>query len=64
MNGFDWPALMRIGLHGMGLKPDEFWALTPLELLIITGLDECNSAVMTRASLAQLCVQFPDIETE
>jgi len=64
MNGFDWPAMMRIGLHRMGLKPDEFWGLTPLEFLIISGLEGRGSAVMTRSGLAGLCAQFPDIKTE
>ena len=26
---FDWPALMRLGLNGLRLTPDRFWALTP-----------------------------------
>ncbi len=64
MNGFDWPAMMRVGLHQMGLKPEEFWGLTPLEFLIISGLEERGSVAMTRAELAGLCAEFPDIETE
>lgn len=64
VNRFDWASMMRIGLHQLGLKPHEFWALTPLEFLIITGLEGRKSAVMTRADLAGLCTQFPDSETE
>ncbi len=64
MNGFDWPAMMRIGLRELRLKPEEFWGLTPLEFLIITGLEGRKSAVMTRADLRALCATFPDIETE
>jgi len=64
MSGFNWAAMMRIGLHQMGLKPDEFWRLTPLEFLIITGLEGQTSAAMTRADLAGLCARFPDGNTE
>ncbi len=56
--------MMRIGLHKMGLKPNDFWGLTPLEFLIITGLEGRRSMAMTRADLAGLCARFPDIETE
>lgn len=28
MSGFDWPALMRVGLVGLRLSPDTFWRLT------------------------------------
>jgi len=64
MIGFDWPSMMRIGLYQMGLKPDEFWQLTPLEFLIISGLEGRISAVLTRADLIGLCARFPDVETE
>ncbi|MBE9477113.1 MAG: phage tail assembly chaperone [Proteobacteria bacterium] len=64
MSGFDWPSLMRIGLHQMGLHPDEFWGLTPLEFMIIAGLEGRKSAVMTRADLKGLCARFPDTEPD
>ncbi len=64
MNRFDWGAMMRVGLHELRLKPDELWQLTPLEFLIISGLEGRRSAVMTRADLKVLCGQFPDTETE
>jgi uncharacterized phage protein (TIGR02216 family) len=64
MNGFDWPAMMRIGLHQLRLKPDELWQLTPLEFMVISGLEGRRSAVMTRADLMGLCTQFPDIDME
>jgi uncharacterized phage protein (TIGR02216 family) len=35
--GFDWPALMRAGLHGLKLTPDVFWSLTPAELQLMLG---------------------------
>jgi uncharacterized phage protein (TIGR02216 family) len=64
MTGFDWPGMMRVGLHHMRLRPDEFWALTPLEFLLITGFEGRKSTIMTRADLMVLHARFPDIETE
>ena len=26
MSSLDWPGLMRAGMHGLGLRPAEFWA--------------------------------------
>lgn len=57
--GFDWPALMRIGMKGLGLKPHEFWALTPAEFLILTGAGS-GSAPMGRARLDELSKAYPD----
>ncbi|MEL6587049.1 MAG: phage tail assembly chaperone, partial [Pseudomonadota bacterium] len=34
---FDWPLLMQAGLRGLGLKPSEFWNLTPAELAFLLG---------------------------
>lgn len=64
MSAFDWPALMRIGLYNLRLTPQEFWMLTPLEFLIISGLYGRNSAIMGRADLTALCARFPDDKTE
>ncbi|MFM2356038.1 MAG: hypothetical protein RLZZ528_1774, partial [Pseudomonadota bacterium] len=38
----DWPGLMLAGLSprglgGLGLTPDQFWALTPAELALMSG---------------------------
>ncbi|MBC7155311.1 MAG: phage tail assembly chaperone [Rhodobacteraceae bacterium] len=59
MGGFDWPGLMRAGMRGLGLAPDTFWALTPVELLVMLGL-EAGSAPMTRAGLEALARDYPD----
>ncbi len=59
MSGFDWPALMRAGLHELRLEPARFWALTPVELLIMLGI-EAGSAPVTRARLEELAARFPD----
>ncbi|WP_377506383.1 rcc01693 family protein [Octadecabacter sp. R77987] len=59
MSGFDWPALMRAGMRGAGLRPAEFWALTPAELLILLGAGT-GEAPMARARLQELSRAFPD----
>ena len=57
----DWPGLLRAGLHGLGLKPAEFWALTPVELMLMLGRDPgAGPAGLTRAGLSALMVRFPD----
>jgi uncharacterized phage protein (TIGR02216 family) len=57
--GFDWPGLMRAGLRGLGLRPAEFWALTPLELMLMLGR-EAGPGALTRARLETLLQKFPD----
>lgn len=59
MTGVDWPGLMRAGLRGAGLKPSEFWALTPAELEVILGKPS-GVAPMDRARLEDLMRAFPD----
>ena len=60
MTGFDWPAMLRAGLQGLRLRPDEFWALTPIELLLMLGLESGGRASLSRGRLAELSSQFPD----
>ena len=59
MNGFDWPALMRAGMQGLGLRPREFWRLTPAELLLMLG-EGSGLAPLTRARLDELSHAYPD----
>jgi uncharacterized phage protein (TIGR02216 family) len=59
MNGIDWPGLMRAGLHGLGLEPEAFWRLTPMELRIMLGL-EAMLPPLTRARLEELARRYPD----
>lgn len=61
--GFDWPALMRAGLHGLRLKPDEFWALTPAELQLMLGSGS-GTAPMLSDGLAALMAAYPDNKKE
>lgn len=59
--GLDWPGLMRAGLHGLGLRPAEFWALTPAELMVMLGRDEAAmGGGLTRARLEGLLRRYPD----
>ncbi len=60
---FDWPALMRLGLQGLGLTPDRFWALTPAELMVMLGKDGA-AAPLGRQRLEELALAFPDRRVE
>lgn len=59
MSGFEWPALMRAGFLGLGLRPDQFWQLTPAELLMMLG-EGANDAPMGRSRLEELSQAYPD----
>lgn len=59
MSGIDWPGLMVAGLHGLGLRPCEFWRLTPAELRMMLGVEQAPPP-LTRARLAELAAAFPD----
>lgn len=56
---FDWAALMRAGLHGLQLKPRDFWELTPAELAMMLGQSK-GIVPMNRAQLDQLLAAYPD----
>ena len=57
--GFDWPALLRVGMQQLGLKPDEFWSLTPSEFWLLVG-DNIGDAPMGRGRLDELSAAYPD----
>lgn len=57
--GFDWPAMMRAGLRHLGLRPAEFWALSPVELMLMLGL-EAGPKAMARSRLEELARAYPD----
>jgi uncharacterized phage protein (TIGR02216 family) len=61
--GFDWPALMRAGLHGLRLSPDVFWALTPAELQLMLG-SAGGSAPLLSDGLAALMAAYPDTKKD
>lgn len=56
---FDWPALMRAGIQGLGLHPAAFWKLTPAELQMMLGQFRGN-APLTRDRLGALLAAYPD----
>ncbi|PKP84350.1 MAG: hypothetical protein CVT80_08625 [Alphaproteobacteria bacterium HGW-Alphaproteobacteria-2] len=58
MSGLDWGGLMRAGIAGLGLRPWEFWALTPGELALMLG--EGRGPGLGRAGLAALMARYPD----
>ncbi|MFK7834899.1 MAG: rcc01693 family protein [Sulfitobacter sp.] len=57
--GLDWPGLMQVGLHGLGLKPDEFWSLTPVELQVMLGRSGAQTPMLSDG-LAALMAAYPD----
>ncbi len=59
MSGIDWPGLMRVGLGRLGLTPEQFWRLSPVELRIMLGA-EPQAAPLTRSRLEELAAAFPD----
>jgi uncharacterized phage protein (TIGR02216 family) len=56
--GLDWAAMMRAGMPGLGLSPQEFWRLSPAELLLMLG--ETGPAPMRRSIFDALAARFPD----
>ena len=56
----DWPGMLRAGLHGLKLQPDEFWALSPVELMVMLGREKASGA-LTRDGLNSLLRDFPDL---
>jgi uncharacterized phage protein (TIGR02216 family) len=59
VSALDWPGLMRAGLRGLGLRPAEFWALTPGELMLMLGL-EGGPRALSRDRLEELARLYPD----
>ncbi|WP_039019186.1 rcc01693 family protein [Halocynthiibacter namhaensis] len=57
--GFDWTTLMRAGMRGAGLKPWDFWRLTPAELMLMLG-HEGQGRALSRGRLDELLADFPD----
>ncbi len=53
MSAFDWPGLMRAGMRGLGLRPEQFWKLTPAELMVMLG-QGAGAPPFGRAQLAAL----------
>ena len=60
---FDWTALMRAGIQGLGRAPEVFWRLSPAEFLLLLG-DAPEAAPLRRAGLEALIARFPDKATK
>lgn len=58
MSRFDWPGLMQAGAM-VGLRPADFWQLTPAELRLLLGKDG-GGAPLSRSRLEELATAFPD----
>lgn len=56
---FDWTELLAAGVHRLGLRPDEFWGLTPAELEMMLG-HKAGPRPMGRDRLDALIADFPD----
>lgn len=61
MSGIDWPELMKAGMGGLRLTPDQFWRLTPAELALMLGMADAPTP-LGRARLDALVAQYPDPE--
>ncbi|MHA3980368.1 rcc01693 family protein [Halovulum sp. GXIMD14794] len=60
MSRIAWAPLMRAGMVELGLRPDEFWALTPAELMFLAGAGQTPSGALSRDGLEALLARFPD----
>ena len=61
MTAFDWPVLLTTGVQRLGLRPEEFWRLTPAELALMLGQGVSETS-LARAGLEQLMSAYPDSE--
>lgn len=59
MSRLDWPSLMRVGIPGLGLSPEVFWALTPAELKLMLG-DPQSVGPLLSSGLDALMAAYPD----
>lgn len=57
---FHWQHLLRAGLRGLGLTPEQFWALTPAELTLMLGEDS-GIRPLGRSRLEEMMRAFPDV---
>ncbi len=58
-----WADMLRLGLSQLRLTPQQFWALTPAELMLMLGLAP-GAGALTRDGLADLMAAFPDVEKD
>ena len=61
--GIDWAGLMRAGMTGLRLRPDEFWGLSPLELMLMLGREH-GAGALGRVRLEELARAYPDSDAK
>lgn len=59
MSEIDWAGLMRAGMTGLRLRPEEFWRLSPLELMLMLGREQ-GAGALGRVRLEELARAYPD----
>lgn len=59
MSSLDWSGLLRAGLQGLRLTPEQFWRLTPAELRLMLG-QAGGVPAMNRERLDKLLANYPD----
>ena len=64
MSGVAWDELLKLGLGDLGLSPDVFWSLTPVELMLLSGRSSHGAPVLDRKALDALMAEFPDEEDD
>ncbi len=57
---FPWRSVLHIGLCLLRLPPQDFWALTPIELFAMAGGLKPQPPRLDRAGLEALMRVFPD----
>ena len=55
-----WDEAIGFGLGVLGLSPDDFWRMTPRELVLAAKARNPNGGVLTRLSFAELMRRYPD----
>jgi uncharacterized phage protein (TIGR02216 family) len=56
----NWALLYYRALRELGLRPDDFWSLTPAQLQLLLGPPPRGQARCSAADLAALMQAFPD----
>lgn len=59
----DWHGLIRLGMGALRLPPDQFWSMTPTELILAlegAGLRPIGGVGMKRGTLDRLMQAHPD----
>ena len=57
---FPWADAMALGLGRLRLLPDQFWSLTPKELILMAGGGTRRDEALEREALTRLMQRYPD----